>query len=383
MGNRTVLPMPSRRRRRGYIEELPSGHFRAVVYLGTDPLSGSLRYLRETTSSYDEAEVALTKLLRQVDENKHPKSAITVAEAIDQWLEVAKLEETTRDRYEDLIRLYIRPKFGTMQAGKIDAELLERLYAKLERCRELCTGRPPKGHVCRPLSPSTTRKIHYILRGALGLAVRWNYLGVNPAEIAVAPTASKPKPDPPSAREAAALLNDAWQDVEWGLMLWLTMVTGCRRGELCALRWLRVDFERSKIWVTRATAQPRSGITEKDTKTEGQRGINLDPQTMDLLARHHDRVTQQLADLGCTLDENTFLFSKEPDYSAPLPPKSVTQRYRRMAARLKLRSTRLHSLRHYSATELKVRGIASDASFDVMCDRCSATGLGFRAAVGS
>jgi hypothetical protein len=35
-----------------------------------------------------------------------------------------------------------------------------------------------------------------------------------------------------------------------------------------------------------------------------------------------------------------------------------------MATKLKLRSTRLHSLRHYSATELEMSGIASDASFD-------------------
>ena len=98
-----------------------------MVYIGTDPLDGSLRYLRETAATYDEAELALTKLQRQVDENKHPKSAITVAEAIERWLEIAKLEETTRDRYEDLIRLYILPRLGAMQAGKVDPELDERL----------------------------------------------------------------------------------------------------------------------------------------------------------------------------------------------------------------------------------------------------------------
>ena len=140
--------MATRRRRRGYIEPLPSGSFRAVVYVGTDPLSGTLRYLRETASTYDDAEHALTKLLGQVDANKHPKTALTVAEAIEQWLDVVKLEETTRDRYEDLIRLYILPKFGAMQAGKVDAELLERFYARLERCRELCNGQPAKAHTC-------------------------------------------------------------------------------------------------------------------------------------------------------------------------------------------------------------------------------------------
>lgn len=74
---------------------------------------------------------------RQVDENKQPKSKITVGQAIEQWLDVAALEPTTRERYDDLIRLYVLPTFGSMQAGKLDAELLERFYARLQRCREL------------------------------------------------------------------------------------------------------------------------------------------------------------------------------------------------------------------------------------------------------
>jgi hypothetical protein len=103
-------------------------------------------------------------LLRRVDERKAPKSAITVAVALERWLGVVGVEETTRDRYEDLIRRYILPTFGDMQLARIDPELLERFYARLHRCRHLCPNRPPKGHVHQPLSTSTTRKIHYIIR---------------------------------------------------------------------------------------------------------------------------------------------------------------------------------------------------------------------------
>src|SRR6266536_175537 len=118
MGLAIVPHMPRRRRRaRGHIEELPSGSFRAVVYAGIDPLTGKSRYLRETAKTYDAAEVVLTKLQGHVDEDRHPKTAITVRQAIAQWLEVAKLEDTTRERYDDLIRLYILPTFGEMQAG--------------------------------------------------------------------------------------------------------------------------------------------------------------------------------------------------------------------------------------------------------------------------
>ena len=248
---------PRTRRQRGHIEQLPSGSYRAVVFAGSDALTGRPRYIRETCKTYDAAQRAAVKLQRQVDEDQHPKSNLTVRQAVEQWLEVAALEETTRERYDDLIRLYVLPTFGHLQAAKLDAELLDRFYARLHRCRDLCTGRPHAGHTCRPLSTSTTRKVHYIIRGALERAVRWRHLGVNKAAMAVAPSPERTEPDPPSVDEAARLLNAAWNDPEWGLLLWLTMLTGPRRGEISALRWRRVDFERGYCRSSAATRSRR------------------------------------------------------------------------------------------------------------------------------
>ena len=226
--------MPPRRRRpRGHLEQLASGSYRAVVYAGVDPLTAKPRYLRETHKTQDAAELALTRLQSQVDEDRHPKTDITVGRAIAQWLEVAELQDTTRERYEDLIRIYVTPTVGTLPAAKLDAELLEKFYARLQRCRQLCMGRLNGGHTCRPLSSSTVRKIHFIISAALERAVRWRHLGVNKAALAVAPSPRQTDPDPPTAEEAAAILAEAWAvDPDWGLLLWLTMVTGSRRVRL-------------------------------------------------------------------------------------------------------------------------------------------------------
>ncbi len=72
---------------------------------------------------------------------------------------------------------------------------------------------------------------------------------------------------------------------------------------------------------------------------------------MELLTVHRGRWEQRCADLGCELELTAYLFSPAPDGSTPWPPRSMTLRYGRLARKLKLRSTRLHSLRHYSATE--------------------------------
>jgi integrase len=33
-------------------------------------------------------------------------------------------------------------------------------------------------------------------------------------------------------------------DEDWGVLVWLAMTTGMRRGELCALRFEHIDVER-------------------------------------------------------------------------------------------------------------------------------------------
>ena len=75
------------------------GRFRTVVYAGGDPLTRKPRYLRKTAATYRQAEVELTKLLSQVDEDRHPRTNVTIGQVLDMWLEVVELEDTTGQRY--------------------------------------------------------------------------------------------------------------------------------------------------------------------------------------------------------------------------------------------------------------------------------------------
>ncbi|MEU2155590.1 hypothetical protein ABZ532_11345 [Streptomyces sp. NPDC019396] len=89
-----------------------------------------------------EAEKARTKLLHQVDEQRHPKRAVTMAFLLDRWHGVAELDEdTSYERAEGIIRNYLKPTFGDMKAGKVTAEMLELFYSRLRKCRKQCEGR--------------------------------------------------------------------------------------------------------------------------------------------------------------------------------------------------------------------------------------------------
>lgn len=115
------------------------------------------------------------------------------------------------------------------------------------------------------------RQIHSVLSGALGRAVRWGWLGVNPADHATPPALPTPNPEPPTAEQAARIVTEAWRDPDWGMLVWLALVTGARRGELCALTW------------------------EKETKAYQQRRVTLDDQTLALLQAYRRRRAEQAA----------------------------------------------------------------------------------------
>ncbi|MBA3743959.1 tyrosine-type recombinase/integrase [Sporichthya sp.] len=337
-----------KRRARGHIEERPNGAFRAIVFAGADAISGRDRYIKRTAPTRGEAEKLLTKLQNEVDERRHSRASITVSAAVEQWLEVTRHEASTRERYDQLIRLYINPVLGKLQLAALDPETLEKLYARLLNCRELCNGPTRASHECAPLSPNTVRKIHFILRATLDRAVRWNYVAVNGAALAQAPAFGRSEPDPPTAEEARALLDEAARDPEWALMLFLTMTLGWRRGEICALRWSDVDLAGASITIERS----HWGLLEKKTKTNQRRRVALDPYAVEQLTAYKDRCAVECAAIGVRLSVDAFVFSSAPDRSTPLLPHSITQRYGRLATTVGLRSKRLHSLRHYSASEL-------------------------------
>jgi len=171
--------------------------------------------------------------------------------------------------------------------------------------------------------------------------------------------------------EAAQILNEAWADPDWAVLIWLTMVTGFRRGELCALRWLHLDVVAGVLTVARSISQPATKTREKDTKTHQTRRIALDPETVALLTGHRQLCMDRAAKLGIELAADAFMFSPAPDGSVHLKPRTVGQRYSRLAKRLRIK-TSIHKLRHHSATELKVSGIAFDASFSGFCERALA-----------
>ena len=89
------------------------------------------------------AQIELGTLLEQVTAGRQPESGATVAELLDQYVQVAEWDVSTRPGFDGYIRRTIKPALGNMQVRKVRGPVLDMFYAWLKICGDLaCNGRP-------------------------------------------------------------------------------------------------------------------------------------------------------------------------------------------------------------------------------------------------
>lgn len=137
--------LAGKKRRRGSIRKRGNSYL-VEVYAGIDPLSGKRVYLNGSTTNEREAEKILTRLLAEVDAQRHARTKGTLRTAIEEWLKVHQIDVSTREGYEAYLRRHIDPALGDQTVGKITPRLLEQFYADLRRCADRCDGGPRIDH---------------------------------------------------------------------------------------------------------------------------------------------------------------------------------------------------------------------------------------------
>jgi hypothetical protein len=164
---------------------------------------------------------------------------------MDRYLEYLDVDVTTRTRYEIAIRKHISPLLGRHSIANLNGETFDSFYKTLRTCRAHCDGRPfvehgvAGAHECnkkchrhrcapfvRSLHPQDSLMLEWRVQSRYSLAVDHRQ------SVRSSAYAETPTPDPPSPKEATAIVNEAFKDLSWGKLVWLAMTTGARRGEL-------------------------------------------------------------------------------------------------------------------------------------------------------
>lgn len=299
-----------------------------------------------------DADEALSEILNGLQQETYVEPAkLTLSGFLaDEWLPAVRrsLRPSTFRNYNGLLA-HVSPTLGHLLLRNLTAPMLNRLYA------ELLDGEDER----RPLSPSTVRLIHTLVRQALADAVKWNRIARNPADAA----------EPPSASAARSRKMDTWTKEQVRAFLggvaddrlyaaWrLAVTTGMRRGELLGLRWRDLDLDASRCSIIQTLIEGPGGPQLSEPKTNaGRRNVALDPQTVAALRAHRKAQAAEKLALGPAYQGNNgFVFCRED--GAPIWPSTFSRSFERHAKAAELPRIRFHDLRHTHATLALEAGI--------------------------
>ncbi len=294
------------------------------------------RQLRDWQQELNEAEPATAPV-------------VTVRNLIHEWLRHSEARGRAPRTLHDARRsaeTVIFPELGDMPISDLTPRHLDEWY------RKLSTGEGRE----RALKATSIRRHHAVLSSALSQAVRWGWLERNPAERSQPPSIERTELKVPTSEEVRILLAAANQRNErWGMLLTLAVLTGARRGELCAIRW--TDIEDDSIRIRRSLYRAGDVRGEKSTKTGRERRVTIATGGMKIIESWKRRCLDLAAEADVDLVPDGFVVAALPDGSRPMSPDTLSSVVHKLCADLGIPHVHLHSLRHFAATEMLAAGI--------------------------
>lgn len=201
-------------------------------------------------------------------------------------------------------------------------------------------------------TPAGVRRVHAVLTGALGDAVRNGDEGLaaNPAAGVRLPATVVPEATPPTDDELQRILGQAGLRGDlWADLYTFAAFTGLRRGELCALRWADVDV----LDAVKVSGSLATGTKAADGATWALKGTKTHQgRTVPLAQRARRAIARRRAAAGDMPEPAAYVFSEAQDGSVPIHPDHVSKVFAELADAAGASSVKLKDLRSYAATVL-------------------------------
>lgn len=258
------------RRRFGNVRKLPSGRFQAR-YLGPDGMERKAPHTFETEKQAAKWLTIVESEIIKGDWTAPEAGEVQFGEYGQTWIAERKLAPRTRENYEDLFRLRIRPYLGDLALGAIRPQTI-----RSWRKRLLDGGAPEPQAV----------KAYSLLRAILNTAVKEDeIIRQNPCRIKGYDKYHTP--ERPIATVAQVYkLADAMPGRFRALIL-VAAFSGLRWGELAALRRSDVDLAAGVVRVPRKLAALRNRMEFGPPKSEaGNRTVTLPAAALKALKPH-------------------------------------------------------------------------------------------------
>ena len=270
----------------------------------------------------------------------------TLGQYLVPWLEAAKhqLKASTCMRYRHNLRYHILPALGDVPLAKLTPQHVQSFYT-----RKFDSG----------LSASSVANIHTVLHSALKEATQLGLVQRNVADLVRKPRRKRTKTTTLTELQVHTFLDVTHGNRLEALYI-LALTTGMREGELLALSWSDVDFERGIVQVTHSLQDsdgPVRRILDDPKTAHSRRRIALSAAAVHALRLHRERQQEERNRSGELWDMSYDLVFPNTR-GRPIDPAHLrTRQFYPLVRSAGLPFIRFHDLRHTAATLLLRRGV--------------------------
>lgn len=273
------------------------------------------------------------------------------------WLEHKSIAPKTLQNYQLFLNARILPFIGNKILDKItNGDMLE-LIKEIENS--------PAKTESGKLSPKSVKHHHTLLKNMFNDAVKFRIINESPMEhVTVKTPRVQLRDNYYDIKDINKLLDVLPKaPVKYQLAVLVALTTGMRVGEITALQWKHIDYDKLEIKVEQSNSYTKeSGSFIKSTKTESSERVVAFPRfLLDVINKHKEEELIKKEYLGKDwyfkdrdhLDD--FVFTQEDgDVMFVGTPSSW---FRKFLKRNNLKHITFHGLRHTNTTILINEGI--------------------------